>query len=74
MDAPTLASLARQWVAGFGFGMLFQMGLGPVSLAVIHKAINAGSSTAPSSTRSKDVSGALQRVRCMRLFAFLFEH
>jgi len=40
MDAPTLASLAQQWVAGFGFGMVFQMGLGPVSLAVIHKAIN----------------------------------
>jgi len=40
MDVPTLASLARQWIAGFGFGMVFQLGIGPVSLAVMHKAIN----------------------------------
>ena len=34
----SLLSLAGQLAAGFGFGMVFQMGIGPVSLAVMHKA------------------------------------
>lgn len=40
MPATIHHSLAAEYFAGLGLGLAFQLGIGPVSLAVVHKALN----------------------------------